>query len=69
MQKWEYLILRLAGEYWYQNGSKLGRGFYDLIDSKRKLTVHDYLNQLGDEGWELVTMPDWYQYTFKRPKP
>ena len=53
MQKWEYLSLlaRLVNEDWrpkYQNGTQ-------LPDWENGPKVYDYLNQLGDAGWELVS--------------
>jgi hypothetical protein len=73
MQKWEYLFVNMKrkGDVWFAdtiNGKP--------IDSNNTLLMYDYANQLGEDGWELVSAP----YTsdadnnpkprliFKRPK-
>ena len=71
MTKWEYLLLiskiTVGGDEkpWIINGHGL-RGWDKGPD------LLDYINQLGDEGWDLVTE---YKeavgvrgYWFKRPK-
>ena len=50
---------------------------YKLLGNKEKLkfrdpvTIYDYCNQLGDEGWELSCISevgDIMRFIFKRPK-
>ena len=40
----------------------------DLRDWK-KTTVYEFVNQLGEEGWELANATENYRFIFKRPKP
>lgn len=71
MQKWEYLILRglaTSTVNWYVNGEKVGHGTETVIDSDTKVALSDYFNQLGEEGWELVTETKGLYFVFKRPK-
>ncbi len=73
MQQWEYLDVSYTdphgahkvGEGWLANGKPLGLEHKDL----------DYrnLNELGRQGWELVSAVhtqygDVTRYVFKRPK-
>ena len=73
MQKWEYLFLitEKKGDTWYasaENGRRL--------NTNDPMTMYDYANKLGEDGWELVSAPytsDSYNYIkprliFKRPK-
>ena len=74
MQKWEYMFVSAAlkDKEWRIkkiNGKEQAIG-------KTTITLYDYANQMGDEGWELISAP----YTadefnsptprliFKRPK-
>jgi hypothetical protein len=65
MQKWEYLEVHV---YYDGSGRKVSitvngvEKFYKVVAS----TWYDYLNQLGEEGWELVNREAPYHY-FKRP--
>ena len=73
MQKWEYLFVNtlLKGDTWY---AKTANGKH--LNSKSDTTMYDFANQMGEDGWELVSAP----YTsdqdnrikprliFKRPK-
>lgn len=62
MQKWEYLlVVAMDGRPRYIHGQ-------ELRDWQRGPNILDYLNQLGDQGWELVNF-DSGAYMFKRPKP
>jgi len=59
MQKWQYLYLYNSGKDYAINGVtykyKLNENMFDIMD------------RLGLEGWELVTSPNAYTHTFKRP--
>ena len=74
MKKWEYMFVSAAlkDKEWRIkkiNGKEQAIG-------KTTITLYDYANQMGDEGWELISAP----YTadefnsatprliFKRPK-
>lgn len=63
MQKWDYLVLKLAG----LPGTELQRDDNDYW----KVGHYHYpgaLAQLGDQGWELVAMTDAHTSVLKRPK-
>ncbi|NLG97813.1 MAG: hypothetical protein GX491_10665 [Chloroflexi bacterium] len=78
MPKWEYLTLTAA----YSGGDSLGIVKYyndrEIEDWKRRnWSVRDALSELGEQGWELVTVI-WRRnessmadpvYYFKREKP
>ena len=60
MQKWQYLMLVLGWEqekkffYWMDIGTKVLDGIAgEKIDGKG---IEKVLNQLGQEGWELVNV-------------
>lgn len=65
MQKWEYKLVVTSG----------GREVVsvDLKELAKPLPITiDYLNQLGQGGWELVGAfggPGWINYSLKRPLP
>jgi hypothetical protein len=73
-EQWEYLLVSCQ-EYrgWrprYVNGQ-------ELADWMQAPAIHDYVNQLGEEGWELTSassgqslygLTDRHQLYFKRPK-
>ena len=70
MTKWEYLIIqpsehRNVDKPWTVNGR-------ELRNWKKGPDIYDYINQLGDEGWELVNVASaayiGMRYCFKRPK-
>ena len=58
MQKWEYLVLYRDGSDVYAVNEKRYEKPYKMI--------HPYLEQLGKEGWELVSVDKGTLY-FKRP--
>lgn len=64
MQKWEYLFVDcFAGSPRWVNGSEL--------PGWKSNKIFALANQLGEEGWELVSGspgPVLYQFFFKRPK-
>jgi len=73
MQKWEYLFLEASP---YPFGDRLINLYVngqELRDWKEG-SLHQFVNQLGDEGWELVDLHHDPKYDhnyliFKRPKP
>jgi hypothetical protein len=67
MQKWEYLI----GERWLQHGNKSDEWKVRAND-KYYSSMTDMLNELGEQGWELVGVASrWQTYEYhlflKRP--
>jgi hypothetical protein len=65
MQKWKYLLLdaRVVGKFskrgkfktvWEANSSKIGRDNRGWKLGKRPIV--EYVNQLGEQGWELVSI-------------
>ena len=69
MKKWEYAILKcsysitLDFQPQFFNGQKLK---FDTA-----MSIHEYLNKLGEESWELVCVShvgDMMRFIFKRPK-
>ena len=69
MTHWEYLILRL-------DTTSVGILMPHYINNQpipeweaSNLSLHEALNQLGDEGWELsLSYPSLKSLLFKRPK-
>lgn len=68
--RWEYLEVIF---YDYRGGWRprfLNRE--EMVDWKKQPLIHDYLNLLGAEGWEMVSMSDRYRNRahayFKRRK-
>ena len=84
MQKWEYLRLEISYPdrvylAYSVNGKHLGEpvrktdasGFFksSFMDWGNQPRLDDYLQYLGEEGWELVAAPfSVSQFLFKRPK-
>jgi hypothetical protein len=64
MQKWEYLALYYSGGNRYADTS--GRT-WKTASGERVNDIISFLNQLGEEGWELIGRED-EPYIFKRPK-
>lgn len=74
MTRWEYLTVRL--ENFGLNGEKIGVKYLNGQELKdwKKVSVEQFLNQLGNNGWELVVGLPAYSGTmnlllFKRPSP
>lgn len=73
MQKWEYLYVEVAdNKIHHVNGEdRMGKlkGFLNLGG----MSIWDFANQVGDDGWELVAiLSSPYvrsgEFVFKRPK-
>jgi hypothetical protein len=69
MKKWEYAILKC--------GYSITLDFQPQFFNTQKLkfdvpvSIHEYLNKLGEEGWDLVCVShvgDVMRFIFKRPK-
>ena len=63
MQKWEYMLIRIS-----QNRISW-INFEEVPVNKRKNAI-EYINQLGDEGWEVTGMAGdiLISLILKRPK-
>jgi uncharacterized protein with GYD domain len=61
MQKWEYLLVEyvLLGNY-LVNGME--------TPALKKMPTYMLLNELGEEGWELIQQDNKQVWLFKRPK-
>ncbi len=73
MQKWEYLEVRVSGPEWSDSRGNFGRMEDVKLRSTRWFSMTGFMNQLGDEGWELTAIGDdetlnSYVMYFKRPK-
>jgi hypothetical protein len=69
MQKWEYRKIRFdvsGRRHTIVEDSAVGR-----LKAPNPFSMIDYLNELGEEGWEVVSIhnPSWIMYFLKRPKP
>lgn len=63
MQKWEYLQLKLFTDYGEVRYAVNGQFKHEWNNQ----AFHAILNNLGDQGWELVT-EEAREYLFKRAK-
>jgi hypothetical protein len=72
--KWDYLLVSFQDYKGWRPRFVNGR---ELADWMNAPIVHDYVDQLGEEGWELsgasagqnmYGLTDRYQLYFKRPK-
>jgi riboflavin biosynthesis pyrimidine reductase len=58
MTKWEYLRVyigeSLGGRYAEKANKIIANGVEVVQNGKDKMNIYDYLNQLGQEGWELI---------------
>ncbi len=71
MKKWEYRIVVLGGDYVTDNLAGDNDIKLPKANGERTsfLAFGRYLDQLGAEGWELVSVGSGSPYVFKRPKP
>jgi hypothetical protein len=73
MQKWEYLFLSLTGSGKLLSGVSTQTKFRangQPFDLGRQVSVHEAVNALGEQGWEMIgQMLDGGEiiFTFKRP--
>ncbi len=65
MQKWEYLILELDIVGSFNVFTRVNRVNGEFLKEKPKFL--DHLLELGNQGWELVSMRDKSYVIFKRP--
>jgi hypothetical protein len=66
MQKWEYLFLESEGAW---NPKVRYVNHEELPNWRDGPPLHEYMNQLGDQGWELVGFDTYGQaMVFKRAK-
>lgn len=70
MRAWEYLSV-----YVDDDGYVLRENDERLSVAKNREFIHEYMNRVGEEGWELVTHATWSgpqgasnYYSFKRPR-
>jgi hypothetical protein len=67
-------VLSLCPNTWAQGGISSAKKWEYRIENKCS-PAHELLNQLGQEGWELVAVASYgneggcQSYTFKRPRP
>lgn len=66
MQKWEYIIV----QYRYEREKSRPRFINgnELKDWKKGPELSVHLNQLGEQGWELIQI-NGVEYIYKRPRP
>ncbi|MHB8778028.1 MAG: hypothetical protein ACYC6R_09730 [Anaerolineales bacterium] len=75
MTKWEYLRLYVKYiSYLDKDTGKVesiySNGVIVFDDRKKPIEIHDYLNRLGNDRWELINVNNLSEveiYHFKRP--
>jgi len=69
MTKWEYMYVSVDGPVGGTNvfHPKSANGVE--VKGWKSMTIHDYSNWLGQQGWELVGTLSTYTVIFKRPLP
>lgn len=69
MSKWEYLVVLASNTGGSENrlAPQIENG--QLIKNWQKgPDIYQYMNELGNRGWELVATETVNRYVFKRPK-
>ncbi len=69
MKKWEYVIIQAANTGGTENrlAAQIQNG--QLIPKWQKgPDIFEYINDLGEQGWELVATDTVMRYVFKRRK-
>ena len=64
MQKWEHLEIEVVRVRVGETRIKAVNG--QQIPSEKRQDFYAYMNELGRQGWELVTAIDYVTYYFKR---
>jgi hypothetical protein len=73
MQKWMYLRLAVSfrGEDEVFSATSNGTPIFDKETKSKAIDLQEYIEKLGDQGWELVSVYQDSQlceiYHFKRP--
>jgi hypothetical protein len=68
MQKWEYLEIDRTGNRVVEINGKDATSWEGGVSLAKPLVknFYEFVEQLGKEGWELVTVSQVYHYYFKR---
>jgi len=69
MARWEYAILKCSYSMTLDFSPQFFNG--QRVKSETAVNIHEYMNKLGEEGWELVCVShvgDVMRFMFKRPK-
>jgi hypothetical protein len=74
--RWEYGILRMDGPTWRERSRIVEqKSEFDFAaalnapySNRSDVFETNLLNALGDQGWELVSVPRGGSYVFKRPR-
>lgn len=69
--KWEYLCAEIASITGFTVEYKVKHlNMEDIEDWKTGPTPQEYFNQLGEQGWEMVSAPEQFVglVWFKRPR-
>lgn len=68
MQGWDYLVVHLHGQQ--SPGCRVvALNDEELVNWGKGPPLHEYLNKLGADGWELTSqLGDGYGLIFKRPR-
>jgi hypothetical protein len=67
MQQWEYLFVQIAFDALSGSVKAKIANNKQLPNWRGNPSFAEYCNQLGHQGWELVSTSMWGTYIFKRP--
>lgn len=69
MVKWEYLVILASNTGGSENrlAPQVENGRL-IKDWQKGPNIYEYINELGEAGWELVTTETPTRYVFKRQK-